>query len=86
MSEELKKKFCLAIPYLRKAIADAKKNGAVKLAIVSKKPNGSGKVECEFECEEFMTDLATLVGCPTQTEDDDARAIAEKFLQEHGLK
>lgn len=74
-----------ALPYLRNAVAEASASGVAQLAVVSTKPDGSGKLVCKFECVEFMADLAAVVGAGPQTEDDDARAEARKFLQRNGI-
>ena len=74
-----------ALPYLRNAVAEASASGVAQLAVVSTKPDGSGNLVCKFECVEFMADLAAVVGAGPQTEDDDARAEARKFLQRNGI-
>jgi hypothetical protein len=55
------------LPHLKIAMHMAKlqvPNGTVKLAIVAKEPDGSGRITSTFEGEEFLRDLETLVGDP----------------------
>ena len=83
--ELAKERMRTAIPYFRGAIADAKKNGVVKLGILAENPDGSGKLEMKFECEDFFSDLALVAEAKPQTKEDDAAVSARKFLSLHGL-
>jgi hypothetical protein len=83
--DKAKENLRLAMPYFRKAVADASKNGVVKLCIISTKPDSSEKIEMQFDCSEFFKDLATVINAPEQTNTDDMKASALSFLQRHGL-
>lgn len=80
-----KERLLAALPYFRKAVSDAKKKGAVQLGVLATNPDGSGNIEVRFEASEFFDDLATVLGAPPQTEEDDMKAKALAFLQRHGL-
>lgn len=83
--EEAKKSLQIVLPYFRKAVADANKNGVVKLGILCEHPDGTGNVEMRFDCAEFFADLALVLDVPPQSADDDMNATALQFLQSHGL-
>lgn len=74
-----------AIPYFRGAVNDAKSEGMVKMGILSKNPDGSGRILMEFDCEEFFNDIATVIDAPPQTMQDDMTFKAQSFLAKHGL-
>lgn len=83
---EAKKRLQDGVPYLRHAIENAKKEtGIVKLAIVSKNPDGSGKIFCEFDFEDFLNDVCTVAEIGAQTEEQTTAAMAKEFLDAHGL-
>ena len=83
---EAKKRLQEGIPYLRHAIQKAKKEtGVVRLAIVSKNPDGSGKIFCEFELEDFIADICKVAEIGEQTEKQSLAARAREFLDTHGL-
>jgi hypothetical protein len=87
--EEAKETLVSALPYFRKAVADARTSdseGTVKMAIVHKYADGTGKVGMTFDCDEFFDDLALVLGAGPQTEEDDLKAEARKFVQKFGLK
>lgn len=44
---------------------DAVPEGTVCLAIVAKKPDGSGQLTASFECEEFFKDILMVLGLGT---------------------
>lgn len=83
--EEARDSLLVAIPYFRHAIEEAKKKGVVKMGILMENPDGSGKIEMKFECDEFFQDIAILIGAPPQTSQDTANAKALAFKQQHGL-
>lgn len=86
--EEAKETLVKALPYFRSAVADARASdheGTVKLAIVHKYADGSGKVGMTFDCDEFFDDLALVLGVGPQTPEDDVKAEAAKFGQKFGL-
>jgi hypothetical protein len=83
--EEARESLLNAIPYFRHAIEEARKNGIVKLGILAEKPDGSGKLEMKFECEEFFADIALVIGAPEQTDQDRWSAMGLAFRQKHGL-
>jgi hypothetical protein len=86
MIEAAKQRLQKGVPYLRHAIENAKKEtGVVKLAIVSKNPDGSGKIFCEFEFEDFIKDICIVAGIGEQTEKQSLAARAREFLDTHGL-
>ena len=81
-----KERLQAGVPYLRHAIQNAKKEtGVVKLAIVSKNPDGSGKIFCEFDFEDFLKDVCTVAEIGEQTEKQSLAARAREFLDTHGL-
>ncbi len=84
--EEAKERLLGAIPYLRTAIKDANKEGAAELGILAKQKDGSGRIVCSFDCNEFFDDLCKVIGAPEQTEEDDWKAKAVKFVQEFKLR
>lgn len=66
------------IHFLRSSMAEAKKNGAPKIGILSVKEDGSGKVIAQLDAPEFVVDLCRILGVPvsnTQKEDADAAAM-----------
>jgi hypothetical protein len=76
-----------SIKFFRFAIKAAQKDGnTVKLGILSVAPDGSGKVEMQFDHTEFFEDLEVLVGAPSYTDKDEMDAQALQFLQKLGLK
>lgn len=83
--EEAKQTLLCALPYLRHGIAEAKKEGVPALGIISKSPDGSGRVILDFTVDEFISDLEIVLKAPPQTEEDTANAKAVQFLNEHGL-
>jgi len=83
---EAKERLMTALPYFRKAVADAKKKGRVQLGILATNPDGSGDIEMRFDCDEFFADIETALGAPAQTKDDDMEADALKFLNTHRIK
>ena len=75
-----------ALPYFRGQIKAVRDEGkTVKMGILSVNPDGSGKVEMQFDCDELFNDIATLIELPEQSDKDDMRFKARKFLGEHGL-
>lgn len=54
---------------------DAVPDGKVCLAIVAKKPDGSGQLTASFECEEFFKDILMVLGLGTP----------EQFLEDQAL-
>lgn len=53
------------LPHLRVAAEDAAAefpDGRVLLAIIVRRPDGSGMVVCDFEGDEFIADLAAVCG------------------------
>lgn len=84
--DEAKAKLLAALPYLRHGVAEANKEGAAQIGIISTHPNGAGRVILEFMVDEFISDLAVFLNAPEQTEEDTSRVKAVQFLNEHGLK
>lgn len=84
-----KERLAVAIPYFRNAVNTAKANtdkgGKVQLGVLSVNADGSGKVEMQFDCEEFFKDIEEVIGAVPQTAEDDMKADALKFLHKHGL-
>lgn len=74
-----------ALPYFRKAVVDAKKQGNVQLGVMATNPDGSGQVLMRFDSEDFFDDLALVLGVGPQTEEDDTKASALAFLQNHNI-
>jgi hypothetical protein len=76
-----------ALPYFRNAVARAraKEMGQVKLGILCENPDGSGNIEMSFECDAFFDDLASVLGAPPQTDEDNGKAAALRFMQQHGF-
>ena len=74
-----------ALPYFRKAVADAKKQGNVQLGVMATNPDGSGQVLMRFDSEDFFEDLALVLDLGPQTEEDDRKASALAFLQNHNI-
>lgn len=70
-----KERLLVAIPFFRNAIASAQKKldngGKVQLGILATNADGSGNIECRFDCEEFFADIEALVNAPAQTNEDD---------------
>lgn len=46
---------------IARAEAEGQPGARVSFAIVTRSPDGSGKVTCELECHEFLADVATLI-------------------------
>jgi len=90
MKDELRKKMLLALPHLRFASDEAKKEagegGKVLFGILVKKTDGTGKVLATFDAGEFAEDLAILLDAPPLTEEDRADARATQFLDKMGLR
>ena len=84
--EQARDSLTRALPYFRHAVEEARKKGIVKLGILSENPDGSGKLEMKFDCDEFFEDLALVLGAPPQTEEDSINAKAMAFMQQHGLR
>jgi len=80
-----KERLMTAMPYFRKAVSDSRKKGTVQLGVLAANADGSGNIEMRFEADGFFDDLALVIGCPMQTDEDDMRADALKFIQRHGL-
>ena len=70
-----------ALPYFRKAVADAKKQGIVQLGVMATNPDGSGQVVMRFDSEDFFEDLALVLDAGPQTDEDNKKAGALAFLQ-----
>lgn len=84
--EQIKQDLLIALPHFRYAVDQAKKEGTVKLGILTNRPDGTGRVVTSFECDEFFDDIATLIGAPPQTAKDNLTASAHEFVSKHGLR
>ena len=66
MSEaESKQRLLETLPHLRLAIEmgkHAEPEGSILMAVISKKADGSGTLICSFEGEQFLTDIAEVLG------------------------
>lgn len=62
---EARDRLTKALPHMMEAVMRAEAEGQpgahVSFAIVTRSPDGSGKVTCELECREFLADVATLI-------------------------
>jgi hypothetical protein len=83
---EARNRLLQAIPYLRFAVEEAKKDGAVYFGILAIQADGSGNIKAKFEAEDFFKDLDIILDAPAQTEDDILNAQATTFLHRLGLK
>lgn len=84
--DQIKQDLTVALPYFRSAINAIRAEGkTVKMGILAVNPDGSGKIEMQFDCDEFFADIATLVDLPDETTEDVMNYQAQKFLAEHGL-
>lgn len=88
--ETAKERLLVAIPYFRNAVNSAKANagagGKVQMGILAVKPDGSGKIEMQFDCEEFFKDIEEVLGSPEHTIEKDMEVEAFKFMNQHGIK
>ena len=76
----------IAVPYIRRAINVVKEEGkTVKLGILAVNEDGSGRIEIQFDCDEFFADIAALIDLPDENEDNVAEYAAMKFMSQHGL-
>ncbi len=80
--EAIREDMRAVIPHFRYAIKQARKQAApedrIRLAVMIRKPDNSGKVTASFDAEEFFDDLARVLGLPaenTKEEDQAAKAI-----------
>ena len=65
--EEARASLTTALPYFRRAVAEAAKKGLAQLAVVTSFPDGSGQIGMRFDCEEFFEDIETVLGAPPET-------------------
>lgn len=89
MDDDIRNKMLTALPHMRFAIEEALKanpTAEIKIGILAKNPDGTGKVVSTFAATEFIEDLATLLEAGPLTDDDRADARAMKFLTDFGLK
>jgi hypothetical protein len=84
--EQAKQDLLAALPHFRYSTAEAKKNGAVKLGILCEYQDGTKKLEVSFACDEFFEDLALVLGAPAQSQEDNLKASARQFVQQHGIQ
>lgn len=89
--DNAKERLLQFIPYLRHSVkrieTEQKGNdGKVMLGVLWVNPDGSGKIENQFDHQEFFKDLELLVSAPPQTEQDDMKAMANDFVTRLGLK
>ena len=89
MKEELKEKFKQVIPHLRFGIEEAKKEdkgtNEVLFGVLIVKPNQNGRIVFTFKADDFVEDLAELVGAPPMTDEARMDARAAAFLSRFGL-
>ncbi len=88
MNDEIRQKMLAVLPHLRFAIEEAtnaNSESAIHIGILTKNPDGSGKVLSSFRAQEFIEDLATLLDAGPLTDDQRMDARALKFLTEFGL-
>jgi len=77
-----RKKMLKAIPFMRHAVKDAAKKGAVYFGILAVNSDETGQVVARFEASEFFDDLAALIDAPDQTEEDDLAALALRLADD----
>lgn len=82
---EARDRLMQALPHFRRAVAKARLQGEVKLGILAVNKDGSGQIMVRFDADDLFDDIATLLGAPPQSAEDDMQADAEQFLQQHGL-
>lgn len=82
--DEAREALLAVLPYMRYAITMANSEGTAKLGILCEFPDGGGKVEARFEAD-FLEDLALVIGAPDQTEEDELKASARRFLDKFGV-
>ena len=58
---------------------------AVALIIFAKAVERMGRIEIQFDCNEFFADIAALIDLPDENEDNVAEYAAMKFMSQHGL-
>lgn len=88
MNDEIRNKMLQMLPHLRFAIEEAIEADAsvgIELGILAKKSDGSGRVVCSFRADEFVEDLAKLLGAGPMTEEERLDAKAVKLLMGFGL-
>jgi hypothetical protein len=73
------------VKYLRLAERDGASYGALKLGVLAVKPGGGGQIICELDMGPFVSDLATVIDAPVETEDDVMDAKARQLLDRFGL-
>jgi hypothetical protein len=78
-TESIRQKVLLCIPHFRHAIKKARAEGKAEIGILAITDKG-GRVICHFEAEEFIEDLAKLVGAGPHTEEDEMVASAQEIV------
>lgn len=81
-----------AIPHLLYAVKLAQetakeKSGVVRLGVLAVNPDGTGKIEAQFDTPDFFADLAAVLDVPaTLTAEQEAECAADRFLSQTGLR
>ena len=82
--EDAKSDLLIIVNHLRYAVEEAGKNGTAQVAIISKHEDGSGKIECCFDCA-LIDDIALLLSAPAMTDEIRTKCAALKFLHNFGV-
>lgn len=85
-ANEAKERIKSALIYLQYAVEEARKHGFAKLAIVAEMPDNTGKMLASFQCDDFMNDIALVVGAGPLNDKDRATARAAAFVQRLGIQ
>jgi hypothetical protein len=72
------------VPHLHQAAKEVKEKAGsdsrIQLAIIAKRPDGSGQIGAAFDCDEFLSDLALVFPFNEgATDDAAATSIVHRF-------
>lgn len=80
--EEAREKILTVLPYLRDAMAEARAKGEAHLGFLALEPDGGKRLIMSMRAEEFLDDLCTALGAPTEnTEEEQLDAGALRIVQ-----
>lgn len=86
-----KSNLCQAFPYIRFGVTEARarcgSDGEVYLTVSFRKKGEDPSVVMRFQAEDFIKDLAVVLGLPSEnSKEEDLAARAEAFCNAIGLK
>lgn len=84
-AEEARSDLNAFLKHLRFAIEEANAAGKARLGVLSVRPDGGGKIECQFDCG-FVDDVALLLGFAPLSDADRKECRDQQLLHKLGLK